>query len=296
MIMPFSVNVNDYVHPFDEEARRNLEAIPGFSLAVKTFLKLGYEKMLHGTNMASKIRLSSTQIKDIYELLPPICEELGIVEPELYLEMNPAPNAYTFGDSIVSITLTSGLLQYLNTEEIKAVIAHECAHIACRHVLYNTMANLLLNGTSGILGTLSIPIKLGLLYWSRRAELSCDRAAAIVTNGSEQIINTMIRLSGGPKEITDLVNIEEYANQAIYYDKLLESKWDNLLQSCAIMNLDHPFTTVRVHEILKWTKENTFKTIMENKKIENEGLKCEQCGNPISSSWIFCKNCGTKLR
>ena len=95
MMVPLSVNVNDYVHAFDEEARRNLEAIPGFSLAVKTFLKLGYEKMLHGTNMASKIRLSSTQIKDIYELLPPICEELGIVEPELYLEMNPAHFKYT---------------------------------------------------------------------------------------------------------------------------------------------------------------------------------------------------------
>lgn len=289
------LSVYDYIHPSDEEARKNLEAIPGFKTALKSFMKIGIETLLHGTNMASKIRLSPTQLGHIYKLLPPICDELNIKEPEFYLEMNPTPNAYTTGDSLVAITLTSGLVEYLTENELIAVIAHECAHIACRHVLYGTMAQMLLNGTSGFLGTLTIPIKLGLLFWMRRAELSCDRAASIVTTSTEPIINTMIRLSGGPKSITENINIFEYAKQAESYDVMLESKWNNLLQSYAIMGQDHPFCAVRVNEILKWAESDQYKLLLKNKKIELDGFSCKTCGKIISKEWKFCKYCGSKV-
>ena len=48
---------NDFVHPEDKAALEQLEAIPGFSLAVKSFLAFFNEKLVHGMNMASKIRL-----------------------------------------------------------------------------------------------------------------------------------------------------------------------------------------------------------------------------------------------
>lgn len=34
----------DFIHPENEAARRNMEAIPGFATAVKAFLKLGLEQ------------------------------------------------------------------------------------------------------------------------------------------------------------------------------------------------------------------------------------------------------------
>ena len=48
---------------------------------------------------------------DIYNLVPPRCDKLGIDVPDLYLELNRDPNAYTFGDTEVAIVLTSGLLE-----------------------------------------------------------------------------------------------------------------------------------------------------------------------------------------
>lgn len=138
--MTLHVCSKDFIHPEDEAARRNLEAIPGFSSILKSFLRMGVEQLLHGLNMANKIRLSEAQLPDLYKRLPPICAKLGITEPEFYLEMNPVPNAYTFGDTRIFLTVTSGLLEYLDDDEIEAVIAHECGHIACRHVLYHTMA------------------------------------------------------------------------------------------------------------------------------------------------------------
>ena len=83
----------------DDAALRALESIPGFPALVKKFLQIGLEQMQYGINMASTIRLSPTQLPDLYKHLPPICKRLGIAEPEFYLEMNPQPNAWTFGDT-----------------------------------------------------------------------------------------------------------------------------------------------------------------------------------------------------
>lgn len=77
------------MHPEDAAALRQLENIPGFPALVKKVLSLGYEQMQYGTNMASNIRLSPTQLPEIYNHLPPICKKLGIDEPEFYLQMTP---------------------------------------------------------------------------------------------------------------------------------------------------------------------------------------------------------------
>jgi Zn-dependent protease with chaperone function len=291
------INPQDFIHPEDEAARRNMEAIPGFAAAVKAFLKIGFEQYYHGLNMASKIRLSEKQLPELYRKLPPICKKLNIAEPEIYLEMNPAPNAYTFGDTRLFMTITSGLIEYLTEEEVDAVIAHECGHIACHHVLYHTMARLLKSGADffGLLGVLTTPIQLGLLYWSRRSELSADRAAAAAMGSAQPVIETMIRLSGGSKTITGNVNIQEYAAQANAYDTLQESKWDKVLQTVAIAWQDHPFSAIRVREILKWCNTEHYHRLMENIKIQETGVKCYNCHQPIDANWKFCKSCGSKI-
>ena len=47
----------DYIHPEDEAARRNMEAIPGFAAAMKLFMRYYDEQIVHGMNMSNKIRL-----------------------------------------------------------------------------------------------------------------------------------------------------------------------------------------------------------------------------------------------
>lgn len=292
-----AVNVSDFIHPEDEAARRQMEAIPGFAMMVKGFLKLGYEQYFYGVNMANKIRLAPNQLPELYNKLPPICEKLGIAEPEFYLEMNPAPNAYTFGDTRIFLTVTSGLVEYLDEEELEAALAHECGHIICRHVLYHTMADILIKGAEsfGLLGSLELPIQLALLYWQRRSELSADRAAAIVSGSSDSIIQTMVRLTGGPKTLTANVNIEAYAAQAESYDKLHESKWDKVLQTVAIMNQNHPFPAVRVREIKNWTSGEPFALLVDSLNKSSAKIYCPGCKENISPDWKFCKYCGAKL-
>ena len=287
----------EFIHPEDAAALRQLESIPGFPTLVRKILSLGFEQLMYGMNMASAIRLSPTQLPNLYNHLPPICEKLGIDEPEFYLEMNPFPNAYTFGDTRIFITMTSGLVEMMNEKELDTVIAHECGHILCRHVLYHTIANYILSGVDalGVLGALTIPVKYAILYWQRKSELSCDRAASIVTS-PDIVASVMARLSGGPKSITSKVNMEEWAKQADQYDSIRnDGLWNKALQVYAIAAQSHPFSAVRVREILYWGKSAQYQNLMSNLSQQASGKKCPHCGRGVETAWCFCKHCGYKL-
>ena len=271
---------SDFIHPEDAAALRQLESIPGFPAFVKGILSLGLERMLYGVNMASAVRLSPNQLPDIYNHLPPICAKLGIQEPEFYLSMDPNPNAWTFGDTRIFVTVTSGLLDMMDDDELDAVIAHECGHILCRHVLYHSVAQYIIRGVDalGVLGKLSVPIQLAFLYWQRKSELSCDRAGALITS-PEIVSRTMARLAAGPKSITNQINMQAWAAQADQYDSIWKSgAWNMALQIYAIAGQNHPFAAVRVREILKWGESNQYMNLKQQLSL---GLyhKCPRCGN-----------------
>lgn len=287
---------SDFIHPEDAAALRQMESIPGFATLVKKILAIGIENLQYGVNMASSIRLSEKQLPQFYRHLPPICQKLGIKEPEFYLQMNPMPNAWTSGDTRIYITMTSGLVEMMSDEELDAIIAHECGHILCRHVLYHTVAGWLTEGLTGVLGDLTLPIRYAILYWSRKSELSADRAASIITS-PEVVASTMARLSGGPKSITSQIDMQEWARQADEYEKIQnDGLWNKALQLSVIAGLDHPFSAVRVREILKWGESEQYRQIKNGGSLFNPSAHvCPNCGSAVEDDWKFCRNCGQKL-
>lgn len=289
---------SDFIHPEDAAALQQMESIPGFPALIKKILAIGLENLLYGVNMASTIRLSERQLPKIYSHLPPICNRLGIPIPELYLKMDPYPNAWTYGDTRIYITITSSLVDMLTDEELDSVIAHECGHILCRHVLYHTIARWISSGLAslGVLGSLAIPIQYALLYWSRKSELSADRAASIVT--SPQIVaSVQAKLSGGSTGIISRIDFNEWAKQADEYDKIQNSGvWNKTLQLAVIAGLSHPFSAVRVREILKWGESDVYRRIKSLCVLNAPSAKkCPSCGSPVEHDWHYCRNCGYQL-
>ena len=72
----------DFIHPEDAAALEALQKIPVLPKVVKSFLDIGIEQLTTGLNMAMKVRLSPTQLPELYHILPPICELLDIKEPD----------------------------------------------------------------------------------------------------------------------------------------------------------------------------------------------------------------------
>jgi Zn-dependent protease with chaperone function len=168
--------------------------------------------------------------------------------------------------------LYSGLIEKLNDDEILAVVAHEVGHIHAEHVLYLTAARiieLLMNASVASIfpgsEILKFIVKNGissaLLAWARRAELSCDRAALLVTQDPHVVGRTMMKLAGGTyaSRIDYDVFLEQARDfQKNYDEKKIDRFWADMLNA----GLSHPFPIWRVSEILKWVDDGQYQELI----------------------------------
>ena len=69
-----------------------------------------------------------------------LAKQAGVAVPKIYVSSDPAPNAFVFGRTIrgSSLVVTSGLLERLNADEVRAVIGHEIGHLRHRDVVIMT--------------------------------------------------------------------------------------------------------------------------------------------------------------
>ncbi len=80
--------------------------------------------------------LSRSDDKRIYNLVENLCMSKGMNMPRLQVIETDALNAFASGinDKSYTVTLTRGIIQTLNDDELEGVIAHELCHIRNRDV------------------------------------------------------------------------------------------------------------------------------------------------------------------
>lgn len=311
-------NPSAYLHDSDRKALKELKKIPLFEKICREFVNAFQTGKFDMLNMSSKIRLSEEQVPRVYNMLPDICEKLGIPVPPLYLELNREPNAYTYGDKNPSVTVTSGLLECLTDEEIYAVLAHECGHIACEHSLYHTMGRIIFTGgvtVSEIIGNnlltfaVTQTLETAFYYWMKCSEFSADRAAAICCGNAQPVVQTMMRLAGGTSHIGDEINVDLFVAQAAEYSEIRAVSASNkIVEFLMTRTFSHPLLAVRAHEAIAWCESDTYKDILAVMNGEapesvstaaltgEDVMFCHNCGKPISSTAIYCPICGRKQK
>ena len=73
-----------YVHDLDKQAADALNQFPKFVKLLESYSANYDEKAVKIDLLSTAIRLGEKQMPEVYGLLPPICEQLGIDAPELY--------------------------------------------------------------------------------------------------------------------------------------------------------------------------------------------------------------------
>jgi Zn-dependent protease with chaperone function len=260
-----------YIHPADRRAMAALRAIPGIDSALKKLLAITGESAIRVIFTAGAIKVTPKQCPDLYAKLQIACTTLSVDMPELFVQQNPVANAFTGGVERPVIVLYSQLIERLSDEEVLAVVAHEVGHIHSEHVLYLTAARLIeFLAKTAVLASPLVPIvkelltltmRSALLAWARRAELSCDRAALLVTQDPHVIGRTMMKLAGGT--FASRVDYEQFLQQGRdfqknYDEKALDRFWADVINS----GLSHPFPVWRVSEILQWVESGQYKELI----------------------------------
>jgi Zn-dependent protease with chaperone function len=267
------LNKHAYIHPADSKALAALKAIPGVDSALKKLLEWTGESAIRVMFMASAVKVTPKQCPDLHAKLQIACTTLGVDMPDLFIQQNPLVNAFTGGVEKPIIVLHSALIERLNDEETLAVIAHEVGHMHAEHVLYLTAARLmealanlsvgkLIPGSEIVKFIVSAGIASALLAWARRAELSCDRAAALVVQDPHVVGRTMMKLAGGT--FASKIDYEQFLEQGRefqknYDEKKLDKFWADILNA----GLSHPFPIWRVSEVIKWVESGEYDEVMK---------------------------------
>jgi len=258
-------------HPLDLQATNTLKQIPGVDIAIRSVLGSVAEQFFYLNNIASSVLVSEKQLPHLHKLLIEACEILDLEPPQLYIQQNPTPNAYTFAmrGKQPFVVMHTSLIEMLTPEEIQAVIAHELGHLKCEHGVYLTMANVLVLAANLLptWGTvLAQSLQEQMLQWVRCAEFSCDRAALLAIQDPKVVMSVLMKLAGGSPSLAPQLNLDAFIEQAHAYDSIATDSLGEMLQAAQTAQLTHPVPVIRAREIERWSSSAEYQAILDQQQ------------------------------
>ena len=256
-------------HPADRAALQAMRAVPGFDDVVRKIIAiLGGERGIRLLFQGNAVRAGTRQFPTAHALLVEVSTTFDWHKvPELYVTQTPVFNAGAYGVDDPFIVLHSAALELLDEEELRALIAHEFGHVASGHALYRTIAEIFLNVSLGALpflaGIALLPVRLAVLEWSRKSELSSDRAGLLGSQNviaSQQLFMKMAGAYRGALESGQMA-LDPFVAQASEYIASNDGL-DIVYKILNTLALTHPMHTVRAAELQRWIQGGDYERIL----------------------------------
>ncbi len=206
--------------------------------------------------------LARKENKRVYNLVENLCISQGMVMPSINIINDMSLNAYASGisDKTYTVSLSKGIIERLDDEELKGVIAHELTHIKNRdvrlliisivfvgifafiaHALFrmliyggrsrdsknkgNPFALIIALVLASIAYGFSLLFKLAL---SRKREYLADAGAAEMTKNPEALASALNKISADP--VIEAVQRSDVAQLFIEHPKEGSSKMPSMIQ------------------------------------------------------------------
>jgi Zn-dependent protease with chaperone function len=255
-----------YEHPADKSALVALRKLTGFDTVFKALSGLLPERSLRLLFLSDSVRVSDEQFAHLNAMLRDACYILDLEKvPQMYVTQEPKPNAMCIGMDEPIIVVTTGLVELLDEEEMRAVVGHEVGHALSGHAVYRTillfLTNLALRVSWIPLGNIAVlALVTALREWFRKSELSADRAGLLVGQDLQSSMRGLMKLAGG-NHLHEM-NVDSFLKQADEYESAGDLR-DSVLKILNVLPRSHPFTTVRAAELRKWSASRDYQRLMD---------------------------------
>jgi Zn-dependent protease with chaperone function len=256
-------------HPADRAALQTLRAVPGVDDIIRKILAmLGGERGIRLLFQGNAVRVGPTQFPRLWTLHTEVTTTFDWAPvPELYVSQTPFFNAGAYGIDSPFIVVHSAAIELLDDDELRVLLSHELGHVMSGHALYRTVAAILALVSLGVLPVLAelvvLPIRLAFLEWSRKSELSADRAGLL---GSQDIVAAHrldMKMAGGGRGegFAGQLNVEAFMQQAHEYASSSEGL-DVVYKLLSTLALTHPMHTIRAAELQRWVSSGEYDRIL----------------------------------
>jgi Zn-dependent protease with chaperone function len=257
------VDPTAWEHPADRAALAALRRIPVFDEVLRKVFGIFGEKPVRLAFQANAVRVGPRQFPHIHERYLEVLRTLDSPEHyELFISQTPIVNAGAYGMDKPFIVLNSGAVRLLDEDELTYLLGHELGHVLSGHVLYRTMTVLLLHLAAmgfPVVGIAARLVLVALLEWSRKAELSADRAGLLALQNPERTLHAFMTLAGGGRP--DETNLNDFLVQADQYRETGDVA-DVVFKVLNLLGSTHPFHVLRAAELRDWIEAGEYDRVL----------------------------------
>jgi len=260
------ISAKAYEHPADRAATSALHAVPLLDKVIKRLTDLGHERRLRQMVMGNAVRVGEHQIPELWSDYVQCASILDLpVIPDLYVTNDPVVNALTIGAKTPIVIVRSALVADYERAETQSVLGHELGHVLSEHYYYTSALVLLKQFMDGALPRsllLGLPARgmyLALLEWARAAELSADRASALVMADPLAPCRVLMRIAGGALPGMDF---DAFLKQASAYENE-DDLFSRHSRFWVELSLSHPIAVRRVKELMLWVQSGEYDRIVD---------------------------------
>src|SRR5881296_1863884 len=264
-------------HPADRAALQSLRSVPGFDLVVKKIYGFIGERGIRLLFQADAVRVGPRQFPRLNELYTDVLTTMDWdPRPDLYVSQTPFVNAGAYGMDRPFIVINSGALKLLDDDEMRTLLGHELGHVMSGHALYRTILILILNVSFASLpflaGIALLPIRIALLEWYRKSELSSDRAGLLASQDATASLRMFLKMAGGGDMAQ--MDLNAFLAQAKEYEET-GGALDRVFKILGVLGRSHPFNTVRAAELQRWIEQGNYERILGG-EYTRRGPEAEQ--------------------
>jgi Zn-dependent protease with chaperone function len=259
-----------YAYAGDLRVLRTLDRLRPVRLAIEATVRM-WKSVARAELLGTAVKVSPAQFPQIHQLAVKCAEQLHIAVPTVYISPALALNAHTFGtEEDAYIVLNGMLVDHLNEAELASVIGHECGHIQNNHVVFSTALYYLVHFANRFVKWVVAPAVIALQGWSRRAEITCDRASLLCTRNLEVSQAALLKLALGSQRLYKDLNVEAFLAQ-LDESKGGPGKYTELFK-------DHPYVPKRVQALRVFAESAYYRGLTG----QEGGLSSEECDAKVA--------------
>jgi len=198
-----------YAFMGERKFRRTLAMARPVTMALEATTRL-WRDVARTELLGTAVKVNDQQYPRVFEAAKRAGAALKVKVPVVFAAPTSSIKVRVLGtEDSPHLIVNLELAEKLSDDELVAAIGHELGHVQNGHILYATALHYLTSSAAFFVRWVVQPAIMTLQAWSRRAEVTCDRAALLALRDENKTLEALVKLELGFDK-DSAFNAEEY--------------------------------------------------------------------------------------